>query len=333
MAALAVALLYLSVATSIAALSVARFDIERSAGPDIAQYLAMYEGVPLDEVQAPYRYRVVVPWAARAVPVPPDVLFSRPDPTGERPTLFRFAALNLVGLAAAAWFLFLMMLRLGFSAPESVIGGALFLCCLQPLTIGTLPLVDAWSYALLAGCLFALVRGRLSLLFALFSVGLFTKETILLVPVAALLLPASRRDRMRQLAAFAPALVAYLLFRLVWFPADGLYSVASSRRFFFDVFVSGEQLPLLSRGLRSFGLLWPLAFYGWVALRDERDHALKRWSPLVPLILLLPFLLALNVGRVWFFAFPVVLPLAVAGLSSLWSGGPTRLVEPTRGVG
>jgi hypothetical protein len=35
---------------------------------------------------------------------------------------------------------------------------------------------------------------------------------------------------------------------------------------------------------------------------------------LVPIILAIPFALALNVGRVWFLSFPVVIPMAVLGL-------------------
>ena len=329
----AVGLLYLSVASSIGALSVTRFDLERSAGPDISEYLAMHRGAALEDVAAPYRYRVVVPYLARAVPAPPEALFTRPADPLERATLFRFAVLNLIGLALAAWFLFLLMAALGFAPPESVIGGVLFLCCLQPLTIGTLPLVDAWAYALLAGCLFAVVRNDLLSLFLLFSVGLFTKETILLVPLASLLLPATRASLLRRLLVFVPALLAYLAFRLLWFPADGLYSLASSRRFAFDLFVSGVHLPLLSRGVRSFGLLWPLALYGWLCLRGDRAHPLTRWAPLVPVILLIPFVLALNLGRVWFFAFPIVLPLAVIGLSALWNGGGARLAAPSHSAG
>jgi hypothetical protein len=46
----------------------------------------------------------------------------------------------------------------------------------------------------------------------------------------------------------------------------------------------------------------------------------------VPLVLVVPFLLALNVPRVWFFAFPIVVPLGVLGLRVVVRGGARRSV-------
>lgn len=38
----------------------------------------------------------------------------------------------------------------------------------------------------------------------------------------------------------------------------------------------------------------------------------------MPLILVVPFVSALNVGRVWIYAFPIVIPLSVIGIRALW---------------
>jgi len=282
---------------------------------------------PLDAA-APYRYRVAVPLVARRMPAPPEWIFANPGESAERTMLFRFASLNLIGLALAAWFLFLLMGDLGFSTVEALLGGMLFLCSMPPLTIGTLPLVDAWAYALLAGCLLALLRRQWVALCLLFALGALTKETIFLVPLAALLLPSSRADRLRQALCLAPVLVGYAAFRLALAPPEPLYSLASSRQFGQDLFVSGAQAHLLSRGVRAFGVLWLLALCGWLEVRHLRRDPLTRWSLLVPLILVVPFVLALNLGRVWFFAFPVIVPLAVRGLATLWRDGTAPQPRP-----
>jgi hypothetical protein len=44
----------------------------------------------------------------------------------------------------------------------------------------------------------------------------------------------------------------------------------------------------------------------------------------VPVIGLLPFIIGSNIGRVWFYALPVVIPLAVAGLRPLLDGYAAR---------
>ena len=82
------------------------------------------------------------------------------------------------------------------------------------------------------------------------------------------------------------------------------------------------------RGGLTFGVLWLLAFYGWRVLRVQRDHPLVRLAPLVPLILVVPFVLALNVGRVWIYAFPVVIPLSLIGIRAFVERGTYEAGEP-----
>ncbi len=329
---IAAGLLFLSVATSIGAASFSRFNLDLDL-PDVAEYVSVYQGARLSEVPSPYRYRIVVPLLARAAPDLPSWLVREGEDREARSILFRFALINLIGLATAALLLFQLMHAVGFDNLESLLGGLLFLLSFPALTIATLPLVDAWAYAMLAGALYALVRRNHPLLFVLFAIGMFTKETTILVPLAALLLPASRPERARQAACFLPPILAYLAFRAALAPIDPTYSLASTQQFLYDVVVSGKQLRLVDHGIRAFGLLWLLGAYGWLRLRrDDAAHVLIRWAPLVPIVMVIPFLLALHVGRVWFFAFPVVIPLAVAGLLALFRGSwtaPEPAVQPT----
>jgi hypothetical protein len=325
------ALLYLSVAISIGALSVSRFDLERCSRGDIVEYVRLHRDLDLGETPAPYRYRALVPLLARAVPDLPSALVREGENAEAKSTVFKFAVVNLIGMTVAAFYLFRLMGAMGFACAESLLGGVLFLCSFPALTHATLPLVEAWAYAVLAGGLYALVQRNHLLLFVLFTVGMFTKETTVLVAAASLLLPAPRTVRAKQWLCFAPALLAYAFFRYSLLPTAPIYSIASTRQFAYDVFVSGDRLDLIARGVRSLGLLWLLAAYGWVLLRRQREHLLIRWSPLVPALLLVPFLLALHPVRVWFLAFPVVVPLAVTALCALYRGG-VRARDPADGL-
>jgi hypothetical protein len=313
-------LLFLSISASIGTLSVSRFRMA-DAGRDIGQYLEIHRGTPLNEIQPPYRYRVFTPLLARAVPALPEVLLERRDRLEDDSLLFKFAVVNLIALATAALFVLLLMDAMGFGSWEGVVGGLLFLTSFFPLNTATLPLTDAWAYAFLAGSLYALVARRYVLLVVLFSLGLFTKETVLIVPAAALLLKQPRSGRVAQLACFVPGALAYLVFRVFLFPSEAeMYSMESASKFAAEVFGEGDRFIFyMSRGAMAFGVLWIAAAYGWAKNRKRTDHPLIRWSWLAPAIFMIPFVLSLNVGKVWFFAFPIMIPLAVWGLAA-WIG-------------
>jgi hypothetical protein len=312
-------LVLLSVATSIGVLSVSRFRMT-DARDDIRAYIAIQQGEPLSEVAPPYRYRVLTPMLARAVPPPPASLFMNREHLDDRVIQFQFAVVNAVGLAAAAWFLLLLMDAMGFDPWQSLVGSLLLLGSYLSLASATLPRVDAWAYAFLAGSLWAIVRQRPLLLFALFSLGMFTKETTLLVPLAVLLLRQPGKARIVQLGCLVPALLAYFVFRILLLPVEGpLYSAASTWRFAADFFGGTHRLGFyVSRSALTFGFMWLLAAWGWARNRHRTDHPLIRWSWIVPVVLVIPFVLALHVHKVLAFSFPIVIPLAVWGLQDLW---------------
>jgi hypothetical protein len=306
-------LIFCSVAVSIGSASFSDYRHDSDAGPDMVRYVRMYEGAELRTVPPPYRYRVVVPFAARFVPAPPARLLAEPATAVDRGIAFRFAVLNVLGLTTAAGFLFALMAAMRFEPLESLLGGLLFLLSHVVLTHGALPLVDAWAWALWVGCLYALLTSRHLLLGLLFAIGLWTKETTLLVLPSALLLPRDRRARWMPLAWLGLPLAAYVMFRIGLSSGEPpLYSLDSTAAYIGRL--AGETPRLLFVTGRVFGVVALFALVGWLVVRRDRDHPLARWAPLVPLVLLVPFLLALNVPRVWFFAFPIVIPLGVLGL-------------------
>lgn len=149
------------------------------------------------------------------------------------------------------------MARLAPAPPEGLLGGLVFLTTYHAIKIATLPLIDAWAYAFLAGSFLALIRRRPVLLGLLFGAGIFTKETTLLVIPAALLLGRPRAERLTLVACCLPGLAAYLVFRWVLYPQDwALYSVESARKYLSDTLLTATALPgMVVRELVAFGVL------------------------------------------------------------------------------
>ena len=287
----------------------------RSVSGDATHYVAVYEGRPLSEIDVPFRFRVLTPWLARAVPPLPGRASQPETLSADAQTVWRFAVVNALGLAAAASFLFLLAERLGLSSSESLLGAVLFLSSYFPGFLATTPLADAWSYAFLAMGFFALASDRPVLFLASFALGLANKESILLLIPAALLTPAKARSRWTNVAL---NLAPHGSLRLASF------SRLDEHRDPRGVLVSG-RLPSSSdcggaardTGRNPSFLSLPVdrGPGGWS--RVEAGSLLRRWRWLVPVVLVVPFVLVKSVGRTWFTAFPILLPLNLIGLRSL----------------
>ncbi|MBN1097653.1 hypothetical protein JKP76_17420 [Blastococcus sp. TML/C7B] len=312
----AVLLLVLALAAApIAYVGYREFDIDDPATGgdtgDSAAYARMALTGDLDGVPKPFRYRVVVPFLARGW----VLAFGRPEVHDVR---VAFAVLDLLGLAVAAWAVSLLLRRLGLTAAEGFTGALLFLGAWPVLRFGGAVLVDAWSHAVLTLAAWAVVARRNGALVLIAGVGMFVRETTVFAALLVLVLPATWPDRVRQLACFAPGVLGYLLLRFVVAPTDVGYRYNLDRfdRQVADV-LGWSGLPYTLRELALvFGAAGPLFVLG--LLRNRRTGELPRrlvW--LVPAALVIPFLIASNLGRIWFLAFPAVIPLAVLGLRAL----------------
>jgi hypothetical protein len=181
-------------------------------------------------------------------------------------------------------------------------------------------MVDAWAHAFLLLGLVAALRGSYAWLFVASLIGLFAKETTLLLVPAVLVLGGTARSKAARLLALLPGVLVYAVFRFVLYPGGygppGDPATAMSNLIW--RLNHGPYLWwILFDGGTAFGLLWPLAAYGAWGLRGASRDPLLRLAWLVPGILLVPFLIGSNIGRIWFYAFPAVIPLAVAGLRRL----------------
>ena len=296
-------------------------------GGDVGQYVRMYRGEPLANIARPFRYRVFTPFAARVVPVPPHALLRYFELDGDKLVALRFGLVNFAGLAVAGALLAAFCETLGFATAESLLAALLFYTAFPVVNYGGTAMVDAWGYAFLMLGLVAIRRDALLPLAFAGLAGMLAKETTVLLVPAALLLQGIRGRVIARLAALAPGLVLYAVFRRVLFP--GGYGFPGDPRTSIENLVyrlaHGPYLAWIAwDGGTAFLALWPLAIVGWLGARRAGAEPLARLAWLVPPLLVTPFLIGSNIGRIWFYAFPVVIPWAVLGLR--------RLAWPARGA-
>lgn len=289
------------------------------ADGDAAQYIAIYHGASLHGIPKPYRYRFVVPVLARAVPLPPGVLLRHFQMSAIKVVTYRFAIVNALGLFLATVGLALLMGRLRFSAAEQLLGSFVFLTCFVTVNYGTVPQVDGASFAALALGIAAGAWRRWIALAAITLVAMFVKETSVLIAVGAILYQSNWVDRRSALLACLPGLVAYGVVRLFILPttAGYSYSLSSAAADIIHYSTSGSGLVQFAYSLLAgFGPLLVLAPLGWVVVRRAGDRQeLLRLTWLVLVVVALSFLLTTSLERVWFLAFPAMIPLSVVAVS------------------
>lgn len=284
---------------------------------DVGLYVRMYQGVPLHGIARPWRYRILTPYMARLVPNLPGKLARYFDVDEDKRIKFRFGMVNMLGLACSGLLLIRWSERLGLAAHEAILAAFLFFTSFPVVNFGGTPMVDAWGYAFLLAGLIATLEGSIAGVLATTLIGLFAKETMVLLAPAILLLPHPPKRRFALLLAMLPGLVAYGVFRYGYFaggygqPDDPV----STFRSLAEHFRQGPYLAWIAWDAgTAFGLLWPLVFVGIARLRATPAAPLARLAWMVPLVLVVPFLIGSNIGRIWFYAFPAVIPLALVGL-------------------
>ncbi|EMA38394.1 hypothetical protein [Halococcus hamelinensis] len=268
-----------------------------------------------DVPSAPFRYRVVTPTLAWLLPT------SR---------LTGFAVVNLSALTAAGVVGYAYLRDLGFGVRRAAFGLALFVVSPAVAYLSTnLVLVDGVTMFMLACVFWAAYRDRLLVFALLLALGVATKESVLFaLPIYGLYCLQRRgvRGVVRPIAAAIPAGVMYLGLRVFYgFSGDTLGAIvargvgAQLDKFAMSVFYIPYEV------YSAFGTLWVLAaLYGVVTLPkvvrersvDRRTAFLAAGIAVVPLAFLQP-LIARNITRVLFIAFPVVIPTALLGIESL----------------
>lgn len=301
---------------------------------DAISYLELERGIAVPGVRG---MRVLVPALARAVPEAPlRLLSSRSDAVYF--AVVRFALINGAFLFLTAATLYAVIRGWGFADRDALIGTLLFFTAIPVVQGGAMPMADPASWFFFAlGVLATQCRSYVGLA-ATVLVGAFAKESVFLLVLPALLIPDSWRDRLRLAASTLPGLAAYFIaWRANQTISGGLplyvawhaTHPTAGGRFLIDFLSAPNKWVDL---FASFNLLWIPAI---AALRAGDVPAPVRRSALfVPMLVALIFLARLNFGRILFLAFPIVLPLAVAGIRR-WIDGTipsATQTDPSRGL-
>lgn len=297
---------------------------------DTAGYLDIYAGGTGEGMGPIGSYRPLVPELAALLPDPPRAIFSDEHPfTWEAMAAAKFGLLNLFFLIGACLAMFAFQLALGFVGPEAFLGVVLFLSTKEVIRSAGLPIIDTAFYFFFLLCLVAVVKDRPWFLMAAAAVGVSSKELILLVIPLILLTLLPWRRRIILLAAMVPAVLVYAGIRFFYAPtAVDPYVTGGSLGFFDDQIRVLFTPNGIVNVVLAFGVCWLFAAYA--LLKADVPPVLRRWAWFVPIVFLGVLLGAGNLGRSTFTAFPVVVPLAAAGLWHLGRSRPEH--APGRGA-
>jgi len=316
------------ISASIGYWAITKYDIydgaTGGADGDAAQYIKMSRGESLDTIPKPFRYRVVIPYIAGKVPttVPGGELYY--DLTEDKKVALQFGIVNIFGITATAYLLFVSCSALGLGVFVSALASLIFLTSFNTVNFTPVPLVDAWAYATLMGGVYCIQRKWYVALTTLSLGAVFVKETYLLMLFFAVIIPDHMKQKLRSLSCVVPALAAYVYFRAFLLPTEAGYNY--SLEIVLDNIVSQfsnahRAAALVIEGGQSFGIWW--VFFAFYVLCFRAEHrSITRNLIILPIVMVVPFLTYANIGRIWFMAFPAVIPAAAYAIG--------RIFEPRR---
>ncbi|MGH9324140.1 MAG: hypothetical protein ACRD21_01195 [Vicinamibacteria bacterium] len=274
---------------------------EEAPGLDAHIYIAMAES-PSVFTMPPFGYRIGAPLLARLLPLPLEAAF------------FTVTALSLL---AVSLFAYLLLREWGFDHELSLLGLG-FVAAAPEVTrfLNNYFLVDAAAVAGTALLLLGIERRWSSgaMAFLLLIASLVKETAFFVLPVLYLRLALPRlvdgRAAAQTLLVALPALASAFWLRLGWggastgFPYLTPWSVP--RRAWFGSYVSYQDI-----WVNLFGFLGLLAAAN--AFTAEGRAFLRRYWPYLALVLA-QLIVPRNSDRLLFFAFPVVIPLALLEL-------------------
>ena len=271
---------------------------DRAPGLDAHIYLAMAE-TPTVFTMPPYAYRIGVPWLAHVLPFPLEL---------------NFFLLTCVGLLFALILGYVFIRELGYTHGMALLGLS-FVAAAPEVSVFLRnhflvdPLALASVLAVLLAIEMGLSAGPTALL--LLVASLFKETAFFVVPVLYLRLAGTRLvDRQafwRTLLISAPAVLAALTVRFAWGGAFDAFPYLSpwggNRQAWYGSFAAYQTIW---SGL--FGYLGILAIVN--AFSERWRDFVRHYLPYAALVVA-QLLVPQNSERLLFFAFPVVIPLAL----------------------
>jgi len=252
--------------------------------------------VPLEELLAPFPYRLLVP--ALAAAIPGDIRSN-------------FATLNWLLMSASAVMMALTVLRLGFNRRGAILAGVLLIVCVPTFWYAPYLLVDPGSMAARTGFLLALVSGQpwLAALAAVLGSAVREENIVLLVWLVA----ARQIAILPGLAALAAAGGWILAVR--WYIITGLPHYSWTPSWAAIQLALADTRSLISLALGA-GAVLPLALLG---LRGAPAQ-LRPFKSLLLIMALPPLYAALCVrveGRIIWGLYPMLIPFAIVAVDRL----------------
>jgi hypothetical protein len=282
---------------------------------DIQRYMVMVDQ-GFGAAEPPFRYRYLLPLVIRAVRFLPGygipIIFSD-DPVVKR-DFFHFLMLNFGMTVLVSGMIFLYLkdkVRLGFA----YLGSVLYLFSFYPVLLGIIPMTDAICHLAIISCILLMEKEKPIGFTLVCLIGVFAKETLLVVLFPWILIQAlSHRRRLLYAVYAAPAALAYII-------ATRLDPAPSSAGYYHPTFLIANAFNVFRPGLYDRSLLFHiffshvpllvcLAIFLWFkGIRRAEAPVFNPELWLFFLFIWLGFTLGIdnNTGRVAFMAFPAVI--------------------------
>ena len=331
--ALVVFLCMLSAAFSISYWAMAKYDSagDLSSIGDSSYYVKM-STLDFDGVVKPYALRPLMPLTVYSVTSAInffgiDKFLSNIDQyenVDEKLTSVYFGLVNILCIAMTGFLFFYYCRRLGFSDWMSMAGALMYFASFFTVTYYTLPMIDSMAALFIMLAFYAVLCESDLLIFLTAFIGPFAKETTFVI--LPMLVLCGSKTKLRKLILCLPGITAFLIYvnNISHLTANtegwNLFGVSfwtQKLTRFLQVFLQSFNIYFLIENIQIFMFLWVLAGYGLIYCK--KHDFIRRQSWLLLLLIALPPLAGIPaVGRCAFFLFPVVFPLALYTLDSLF---------------
>jgi len=318
-------LLFLGISFSICYWAIAKYDVgaDYKACGD-AQYYIKMSKMDYSDVRKPYRYRVLMPSMVYILNrnVNLDGFLSKYYEDVEKKKIqLNFGIVNIITIAFSGFLLFYYCFHLGFNKWESLVGAFLFFTSFFVINYYSVPMIDSLAAFFIIAGFYAVFRNSGIGLMLTFLFGVFAKETTFLILL--LIILEERKIFSKKILYCLPGILAYFIFVNIFKYSEG-WTVSKTMldvnylASYIDSFLKSLNAYFVIEGIQTFMFLWILFLYAIFKL--DKPLFIKRalWLLLLPLVCA-PIAGTPVVGRVTFFLCPVVIPLSLIALRSIFA--------------
>ena len=271
--------------------------LEPVMSDDIA-YIKLAKNI-FEPVEAPWTYRILTPFLVYLLPVE---------------TVMGFIIVNLSSLYATSILLFYYLKKLGFDFGQSIIGVLFFL--LNPITLVlliTICVVDLLTFFLFLLAFYALLIRKDSLFLMSVTIGVVNREVILITLIFFFFLKLEELDKKnaikQTILISIPPIIVFSVIRILYgidanyFSIDLIINIVSIhyRTLQTNIFIHPYLFYI------SFGIFWLVSILN---LQKIDSIFLKKSIYLIPFVFL-QVLIATNYSRLFFIAFPIIIPISL----------------------